>query len=174
MSTLLASKGQLAAESTECCFCLYVTKTTTTITKKKQTKKQKDLTNIQFQLDWPRNSFVIQRFNIVPSLCANPQKMICSEWESIMNRKFRKIFEKKRYINASLIVSLNTQSCSTHPQMVNRGLSRYNTENLTWTIVRNVFGECHTRSMLKKSFVDFKKEYVLQKNWNCCSYPNVV
>lgn len=57
--------------------------------KKKQTKKQKDLTNIQFQLDWPRNSIVIQRFNIVPSLCANPQKMICSEWESIMNRKFR-------------------------------------------------------------------------------------
>ena len=32
-----------------------------------------------------------------------------------------------------------------------------------WTIVRNVFGECHTRSMLKKYFVDFKKEYVLQK-----------
>lgn len=99
--------------------------------KKKQTKKQKDLTNIHFQLDWPRNSIVIQRFNIVPSLCVNPQKMICSEWESIMNRKFRKIFEKEWYIHASLIVSLNTQSCSTHPQMVNRGLSRYNTENLT-------------------------------------------
>ena len=99
--------------------------------KKKQTKKQKDLTNIQFQLDWPRNSIVIQRFNIVPSLCVNPQKMICSEWESIMNRKFRKIFEKEWYIHASLIVSLNTQSCSTHPQMVNRGLSGYNTENLT-------------------------------------------
>jgi ABC-type lipoprotein export system ATPase subunit len=54
--------------------------------KKKQTKKQKDLTNIQFQLDWPRNSIVIQRFNIVPSLCANPQIMICSELVSSTNK----------------------------------------------------------------------------------------
>jgi hypothetical protein len=82
--------------------------------KKKQTKKQKDLTNIQFQLDGPRNSIVIQRFNIVPSLCANPQIMMCSEWESIMNRKFRKSFEKKMIY-----------TCITHRQSLLSTLTGY-------------------------------------------------